>query len=259
MSESPSVSLWVRAVRHGWPIMLVSAAVAVIIALVLLAGAEDSYEATATIEVDTAIAARFNDVPTPERMLTELKTSEFREFAAAQTGLDASKIAQSADFYTKGSPQFTMFVTYREADEAGAKAGADGLAHAVILYYRELASSRIEKQRELVSLTEDAIELWEEYEPEATQFATKEDKELEKADRLYNLRVNLVNHEALLDSIENAYLYSGDVAVSRDSAAMRRVSGAVGAGVVGLALGFAVALARERFGVSSGTKPMADA
>jgi hypothetical protein len=230
-------------VRREWWIVLLAVVASVAIALAGGQARPPSYQAVATVVVNRPVLATSPALLYGDRLLSEVSSAEFYEFAAEQSGIDAGEISSRLRTAATGKLQDNVSVQYSSADEGEAETGADESAKAVVAYAKRYGSTEIDRLKQIIAQSDTALARIEELQ------ASIEGSPYEQADieaQRLKLEQEATTNRAALQQIEQAYRYSGDVRVSLRTGS-RRVDMLAAAVLAGLVVGIAIGAVREYF------------
>lgn len=228
-------------VRREWWVVAVAVAVAAAVALLAGGTAADVYVGRAQLAVDTNPNSRYRGVPTPDELQRAVGTAEVRSRLASAAGMDESDVAAGLSVSTGGNPQNTFAVEFRSGDEAEAEEAAGKLAAGIREFVLDSASEEIERRREEIDYSHETADELERIGPSLRD-------PWQRADNLYKvwvMRSQALMAENSLEALEAVYTLDPDVTVRRISGSTTSRRDLVGAALVGLVLGAAVAAGRE--------------
>lgn len=229
-------------IRREWWIVALTAVAAAAIGFVASSGVEPQYSAKATVIVDYGTISRLRGLPYPDDVARDSATAELRERFAKAAGLTVSEIGAGIRVVTQGSPPTRMAVTFRSADKATAEKAAAAIATEISAYVKELASGEVEHQQTIIDAAERALGEMDAARKKAPNDAWRG---AEHSFERWQVEKDLADARNALRVAEGVYSFDGDVVVSAQSVSSTRQRNALGALLVGLALGCVVAAARE--------------
>lgn len=239
MAENVSGS-FVSMLRRQWWLIAVTVVVAVVVGVLIASRTTTTYTGSATVAIDTATVSRVSGLPLPETLLKALTSADFRSLVASDAGVTTPVVAAGLNVYTTGSPQDRLFTEFKSADKAVAVRIAGVARSAAIAYERKLAAPILTKNDLLLAANRDAL---------AEISVLKPKTDWERSDMRY--KVWSLKRQVALDDAEctlerNVYSPLGGVSVAEDSKTRAIAIDAVGAALIGLVLGLALAWFRER-------------
>lgn len=238
MTSNDMFGVLLRFAARQWPIVATAAVVAALVGFVAAGDVPDTYTATTSVSVDASALSRFTGLTGVEALLTSTRGDDFREAAAERAGVSEEDIGTGLRTYTGGIP-IRLYVEYTADAEAEAARVARTTAAFIVEWQEDLAALDLGKQRAIVDETRKTLERLE---------ASMMDSEWEVADleyKLWNIRRELVTNEAVLLAMEATYSYTDEPSVATVSGMRERLVTTLGAAVVGLFLGLALAVARH--------------
>lgn len=229
----------VSAVQRQWWIVAVVVLAAAIAGYVLAMDEETTYSARATLQVDSSILARVSGLPGPERLLKAVGARDFRSEIASRTGVDEATLETAMRAYIVGSPAESFVVEFSGTDETVARQVADAAAIATVEEVKRLGATELERQALNISETKALLQSLE---------SLRVTTDWERADiefRRWQARRDLADLEALNSRYSRAYVYEGNVVVSKKSASSKQLEAVTGAALIGMVSGLALAALRE--------------
>lgn len=227
--------------RRQWWLIALTVVAAVLVGVVIAAlGTATTYTGSATVAIDTATVSRVSGLPLPETLLKALTSADFRSVVANDAGVSAATVAGGLNVYTTGSPQDRLFVEFKSTDKATAQRIAGVARTSAIAYERKLAEPILGKNDLLLAANRDAL---------AQISVLKPVTDWERSDvryKIWSLKRQIALDDAECALERDVYSPLGGVSVAEDSKTRAMAVDAVGAALIGLALGLALAWARDR-------------
>lgn len=227
-------------VRQWWLIAL-TVVVAAGVGFFATSGAQTEFTGRATVVIDSAVVSKGSGIPEAEPLLKNLQSDAFFASVAATAGMTPAELSSGAKIYTTGTPQDRLIAEFTSPDKVMAEKTAAVLAQAAVAEARAMGKVELDKQRAIVENTRAAI---------ADLEVFKGTSEWERTDvvfKVWQLKKDLASGEAALALAERAYVFSGETSVAQTVTASKdRMSAAVAAAFVGIIVGLALALTRER-------------
>ncbi|HZL06163.1 MAG TPA: hypothetical protein VFE45_12235 [Coriobacteriia bacterium] len=233
------------AVRRQWWIPLVVALVAALAAgIVTSREPAPEFLARAVIVIDHSTLSKYPDLPRPDDMLKELAGDSLLGYVARATGVETDTVRASLDGYTLEDPQSQLVVTFESPTESVATSGAVTAATRVTERAADLSEKEIKALRQRVEETERALKAVRRIKLQAGKSA-QPSLALDLIGTEWEMQLRLYEDRLQLRAIESSYYYNGNVRLGDVSPALRRWTTIAGAVVVGLLLGFVIAVYRE--------------
>lgn len=233
------------AVRREWWLPLVTVVVAV--AIGLAASSADPtplYEGTAIIVVDTAILSKYPDLPRPDDVVAQIAKDDFISSVASESALPTETIKAGLRSFTQGSTQAQVAVTFRSANESEATTVAAVAATKLRAKAIQMGGPEVYELGRRVEETERSLAAVRKVDNQAgndrgSQF------ELDLVATQWQMRIRLYEDRLELRKMQSSYFYNGNIKAVDIAPVRRRGATVAGAVVLGLALGFALAVFRE--------------
>ncbi len=230
--------------RRQWWLIVISLVVAAIVGFVASSGQQTLYVGSATIVVDPATVSKGVGIPEAELLLKSIQSDAFREKVATNVGATAAELKADAKVYTTGTPQDRLVAEFTSPAEGRADAVAAALAGTIVAEAKSMGAVEIEKQRQIVQETSNAVAQLEAFK------GTNAWEQSDVAYKLWTLKKDLASAKATLALDENAYAYDGSSSVKVSGAAdQRRLATTGAAAFLGLIAGLGLAILREWRGV----------
>lgn len=239
MSTETTVVKWIDIARRQWWVVAVVAVVAAGVAFGIGSGETISYQAKASVNVDTVSLASYARLPKPDRVMSLAKSSEFAEKVAVATGQDAGTVKSGLNAFTSGNPQDKVVVTFTGSDSNVAKEIADAAASEVVTAEDELAQPEYDRLQALIDSSERAIKQLNEAEKDSAPGSTS-------AGTIWNIERAMRTDQSALDFMKTAYTYDGEPSVSKTAVGSSAAKNVAAGGLLGLFLGVVLAGTRER-------------
>lgn len=239
MSTETTVAKWINVARRQWWVVAIVAVVAAGVAFGIGSSETISYQAKATINVDTVTIASNARIPKPDAVMSLAKGPRVAEKAAAAVGEDAATVKSGLNAFTSGNPQDKVVVTFTGPDSDAAKAIADAAAREVVVAEGELAKPEFDRLEALIVSAKRAIAALEEAERHSEPGQTS-------AGSMWSIDRAMQIDQSALDFMKTAYTYSGEPSVSRTAVGSSAAKNIAAGGLLGLFLGVVLAGVRER-------------
>ncbi|MGB4594062.1 MAG: hypothetical protein WBI63_09880 [Coriobacteriia bacterium] len=245
MFETSNRSGFLDAVRREWWLPLLTVAVAV--AIGLAASSADPtplYEGTAIITVDTAILSKYPDLPRPDDVVAQIAKEDFISSVASESVLPTETIKAGLRSFTTGDTQSQVAVTFRSTNESEATTVAAIAATQLRAKAIQMGGPEVYELGHRVEETERSLAAVRKVDNEAgsdrgSQF------ELDLVATQWQMRIRLYEDRLELRKMQSSYFYNGNIKAVDIAPVRRRGATVSGAIVLGLALGFALAVFRE--------------
>ncbi len=224
--------------KRQWWLIAAVVVVAAVVGYAASLGADDVYTGVATISIDTAPSSRYRGMPLADDLVKALSDPETRSAIATKLGAEDSEVAASLRAAAAGNPLTSIRVTYtaasKDAAEAGARAGADQLVEVVARTMEKEVAIR----QEQIGVSEKALAAIED--AQEAQGSSAQD-----AYQRWSIETQLLDYKNALEGVLGVYTYDGTTTSSVARASDARQKSALGAAVLGFALGIVLAGVRE--------------
>ncbi len=243
MRDTGSADLVAIAGREWWVVVLCAAA-----AMLVAAVAGDrvartaSWEGRGTIAIDAVTVARNAGIPSADQVVTAAEGQRFQARVAHTLQLDPAELSEAMGVHTLDSPPRSLVVTLRGNDATATSAAVASLTAEVLDLADALGASAIGTQKARVQETEAALR-------DVRRLAEGDDDRLTRlaaSAAVWEMRMSLLADREELRLLTDAYSWNGDAVLRRVPAAAGSGATVAAAGLIGLALGLAVAALRER-------------
>ncbi len=225
--------------RREWWVVAVAFAVAVAIGAVLASGGAATYSAKATVNIDSATVTRNPGLAPPNQVQLAVLSTDSKQAVAKAVGVNAGDLA-TVRVAVVGSPPTQLTLTYSSKDKDEAARVVKAMQSQALAAVPELSAREIARAQTLVAQTEAALRSMP-----ATGSVSDPAKAADLAYQRWNVGVQLTGFKSNLDSLQQAYTPGPSVTVVRQSAVLSTGKTLAAAGLLGLALGVAIAGVRE--------------
>lgn len=215
-------------VKRNWWIVALAAVAGGVVAYLVTGAGPERFEATAPIAIDNATVATQPRVPKPDGVIAMVQRPEFAEEIDLPEGATLRA-------YATGNPQDRLFVAVIADDEESAERAAKAAGEQAVVAVRTSMDEVLSDQRALIAANETALERLGE---------PAEGDELASFLR-WDIEKDNLNEKSLLEFLENAYSFQGDVTVAPAAATRSAAVSGAGGALAGLFLGLALAAVRE--------------
>lgn len=219
----------VEIAARNWWIVLLATVTGGVVAYLIAGSGPVSYEASAPIHIDTATLSTQPRVPKPDAVIAIVQDPAFAEELALPDGATLRA-------YATGNPQNELFVAVTASNEADAEKATIKAAEKTIEAIHAEMEPTLADQRALIASNESALKALGE---------PAEGDDLAQFLR-WDIEKDNLNERSLLDFLESAYSYDGDVTVAEAASTRSAAVAGIGGALAGFFLGLVLVAVRER-------------
>jgi hypothetical protein len=227
-------------VRREWWIVVLTMVVALAIGVVASSRSTTAYVGSSSVNIASGALSRFPGLPSADQVVAATSAGAFLDAVAATTGVDVASLKANGKAYVVGRPVTRITLEFSAPDAETARKVALAMAAQTQAAALDLSAAETQRIRDLLDGTQKAMD-----EMGAVKLPANTWEYSDLTYKLWQVNSSLAGYRGQLSGMVGAYAASGDASAARTSAVTTAGKTLAVAGLVGLALGVALAALRE--------------